>query len=186
MTGMTALPYGEPLTYDDLQRMPEDGHRYELVDGVLLVTPSPGAPHQSCVGELFALLRAARPSGVLVFVAPFDFVAGDLTVLEPDLMVMLRADVGDANTTVPPLLVVEVVSPSSRRTDHSIKRLAYADAGVPVYWIVDPAEPSLTALHLVDGRYVEVAHVTGDAAHDAELPYPVRVVPARLLDDLRE
>jgi Uma2 family endonuclease len=178
----TALPWGAPLTEDDLATMPEDGHRYELLDGVLIVTPSPNINHQICVGSLHVLLHAARGTEHTVLFAPFDVRLASTTVLEPDLLVFRTGESTPARLERAPLLVVEVLSPSTRRIDLGSKRLAYQDAGVPAYWLVDPDAPSLTVLRLGDGTYVEEAVVTGDEVYEADFPFPVTVVPARLLD----
>ena len=186
MFPMTALPWGAPLTHEDLQRIPDDGHRYELVDGTLLVTPAPGTAHQVAVGALFSLLAAARRGGHVVLMAPFDYVVSEHTVLQPDLLIAPREALGERSLMGTPLLVVEVVSPSTRAADLGTKRLAYEAAGVPSYWVVDPAVPSLTVLGMVEGRLATVAEVAGEDAYTAAAPFPVTVVPARLLDDLRE
>ena len=178
-----ALPWGAPLTEDDLAAMPADGHRYELLDGTLLVTPAPSLNHQLCAGSLFVLLREARQPGQVVLLAPFDVRLSRITVLEPDLLVSWRADLTTARMEGPPLLAVEILSPSTRRIDVSAKRLAYEAAGVPAYWLVDPEAPSLTVLELEAGRYVERATVTGDEPFHATVPFLVTVVPARFLDD---
>ncbi len=176
------LPWGAPLTEDDLASMPDDGHRYELLDGVLLVTPAPSVLHQACVTAIVALLHAARTSEHRVFVAPLDVRLSRFTVLEPDVLVAGKSDVTEARLEGPPLLAVEVLSPSTRRIDLGTKRLAYEAAGVPAYWLVDPDGPTLTVLHLEDGRYVEHANVKGDETYDADFPFPVTVVPARLIE----
>lgn len=80
--------------------------------------------------------------------------------------------------------MVEVLSPSTRRIDRTAKRLAYEEAGVPAYWLVDPDVPAVTVLELVDGRYEEVAVVAGEESYTASTPFPVEITPARLLDDL--
>ena len=178
-----ALPWGAVLTEDDLATMPDDGHRYELIDGTLLVTPAPNEAHQTCVVSLLVLLHGARRPDHKVLVAPFDVRLSHLTVLEPDVLVARRTDVTSARHEGPPLLVVEVLSPSTRRIDLGTKRLAYEAAEVPAYWLVDPEVPSLTVLELDAGRYVERATVTGDEAFHASFPFDVTVVPARLLDD---
>ena len=177
------LPWGAVLTEDDLATMPDDGHRYELLDGALLVTPAPNINHQRCVGALFALLRSARQAGHTVFVAPLDVRLSRVTVLEPDVLVARPADLTPARLEGPPLLAVEVLSPSTRRIDLGSKRMAYEAAGVPAYWLVDPEVPGLTVLELDVGRYVERATVAGDEAFHATFPFAVTVVPARLLDD---
>lgn len=177
------LPWGAVLTEDDLASMPDDGHRYELLDGTLLVTPAPSFGHQTCVTSLLVLFHAARQPGQTVLVAPFDVRLSRITVLEPDLLVARRSDITPARLEAPPLLAVEVLSPSTRSIDLGAKRLAYEAAGVPAYWLVDPDGPSLTVLELDAGRYVERATVTGDEPFPATFPFAVTVVPARLLDD---
>lgn len=176
------LPWGAPLTEDDLAAMPEDGHRYELVDGALIVTPSPNLGHQRCVVSLLVLLHGARHPEHEVLVAPFDVRLSRTTVLVPDVLVARRTDLTPARLETAPLLVVEVRSPSTRLYDLGTKRLVYEAAGVPAYWLLDPDAPSLTVLHLDEGRYVEHAVVTGDEPYHAIFPFLVTVVPAHLVD----
>lgn len=176
------LPWGVPLTHDDLQNIPDDGHRYELLEGTLLVTPAPTPEHQSCVLSLGMLLASAVPPDLKVFIAPLDWVVGPRTSFEPDVLVARRVDVGPRNLPRPPALVVEVLSPNTRRIDLVLKRDAYAAAGVPSYWIVDPDGPTVTFLRLEGGAYVEDGSVAGDDAFAVSSPFPLTVVPARLLD----
>ena len=179
---MTALHWGSPLTVADLESMPEDGHRYELIDGTLLVTPAPHTPHQSCVAQLVIILGTAAGSDVKVLPAPYDWVAGPSTLFQPDVLVARRADLGPKRLERPPLLVIEVLSPSTRRIDLATKRMAYADAGVASYWLVDPDVPSLTVLELEAGGYAERAIVTGDEAWESRTPIRAIITPSRLVD----
>jgi Uma2 family endonuclease len=179
----SALPRSRPLTYDDLEQMPDDGHRYELIDGSLVVTPAPSHLHQRVVGNLYLILRAGCPSDCEVFFAPFDVVLSQSTVLEPDLVVGRRRDFTARSLPAPPVLAVEVHSPSTQRIDLGTKRLALEAAGVPHYWLVDPHVPSLTVLELEGGTYREVASVSGDEAWETTRPFAARVVPARLAAD---
>jgi Uma2 family endonuclease len=179
---MTALRWGSPLTIADLDAMPEDGHRYELVDGTLLVTPAPNTRHQCCVARLVAALVAAADPDLMVLPAPYDWVAGPATLFQPDLLVARRADLGPKRLERPPLLVIEVLSPSTRRIDLATKRMAYADFGVAGYWLVDPDVPSLTVLSLEAGQYVQASSVVGDEAWQSPAPIQATVVPARLVD----
>jgi Uma2 family endonuclease len=190
MTVMPTIPIppSRPLTYTDLEAMfdggkPDDGHRYELIDGVLIVSPSPRPLHQEVVGDLYVLLREACPDDLRVLFGPLDVVLADDSILEPDVLVARRADFSDTNLPVPPLLAVEVVSPSTRRFDYMLKRSRYEAAGTPSYWVVDPDGPALTAWELRDGHYTEVACVRGDEKFSATAPYPVEVMPSRLVAD---
>ncbi len=176
-----ALPWGEPLTVADLEAIPDDGHRYELVDGTMLVTPAPARVHQRCVARLVALLLTAAGAEHEVLPAPFDWIVDDVTKFQPDVLVARRDEVDDQRLQATPLLVVEVLSPSTRLTDLTLKRGAYERAGVPAYWIVDTEAPSLTVLRLREGRYVDVAAAAGADEYAADFPFEVTVVPAALV-----
>lgn len=167
-----------PLTWDDLQTIPDDHFRYELLDGALLVSPAPGGPHQIAVTGLFRLLDRAAPRELYVGVAPYDFTWRETTSLEPDVFVVRLVDLDEKRSTLPPLLAVEVVSPSSRRLDRGSKRLAYEEFGVQSYWVVDPATRSILVLELQDGGYVERAVVTGDDQLTVEQPFAVTLTCA--------
>ncbi len=180
------LPHGElhgELTIEDLADVPDDGHRYELIDGALIVTPAPGTNHQICVVRMVHLLHGHLPPELTVLVAPYDYVISRTTKLQPDLLVARTEDLGPSNLQVAPLLVVEVLSPSTRYLDLGAKRLAYADAGVPNYWIVDP-DPEGPALSVLtrgpDGTYATVAGASGDEAWTDPV-LGVTVVPSRLV-----
>lgn len=174
----------EPGTFTlaDLDALPDDGMRYELVDGVLLVTPAPLPLHQFAVVELSYLLRHRCPADLRVFVAPLDYRPTPRRSLQPDVLVCRRADVGPKAIEKPLLLAVEILSPATQSKDLVYKRRLYEEAGVASYWTFDPAKEQLTVLELVGGRYEQRAVVTGKEAFDAERPYPVRIVPADLVD----
>jgi Uma2 family endonuclease len=171
------------FTWEDLQTLPDDGNRYELMDGVLTVVPAPDGRHQSCVLLLARLFLDARPRDLVVRIAPFDYTPEPGTSLEPAVLVARRSEMEEARLQATPVLVVEVGSPRTRRHDRGDKLLAYQEYGVPHYWLVDPSVPSLSALRLDGDHYVEVAMVTGEDAFHAAEPFPVTVVPARLLDE---
>jgi Uma2 family endonuclease len=179
---MTALQWGSPLTVADLESMPEDGHRYELIDGALLVTPAPDTRHQRCVARLLVALGTAAGRDLEILPAPYDWVAGPSTRFQPDILVARRADLGPKRLERPPLLVIEVLSPSTRRIDLATKRMAYADTGVAAYWLVDPDVPSLTVLELEAGEYRELTTVTGDEAWESQTPIRAVITPSRLVD----
>lgn len=144
--GMAAPTYH---TADMVRALPDDGRRYEVVHGELLVTPAPRAWHQEIVGRLFLELRrhlAGRPVGHALM-SPADISWSEDTLVQPDVFVV---DLAEARTldwtrmrTL--LLAVEVLSPSSARADRFTKRRLYQERAIPAYWVVDP-----------DARLVEV------------------------------
>jgi Uma2 family endonuclease len=176
MVSVQTIHPGE-FTFEDLDALPDDGLQYELVDGMLLVTPAPFPLHQRAVMEIAYLLRHVCPPELEVFVAPLDFRPTSRRSLQPDVLVVRREDVGPKNIQRPPLLAVEVLSDSTRSKDRLLKRSLYADAGIPAYWIFDTEVPELTVLRLDGDKYVEHAVVSGSSAYEADLPYPVRLVP---------
>ena len=188
MSVMTSvIPHGRPFTVADLEGMPDDGNRYELIDGMLHVSPCPVPVHQLVLGEVFVRLYAACPPNLLAMVAPMDVQPDRANSLQPDVLVTRPGDFGPKNLPAAPLLAVEVLSPSTRLYDLNTKRSAYEKMGVASYWIVDPTAPGvLTVVELdAEGRYQQVAHVEGDEPFVARAPFPVTIVPARLLDGLR-
>jgi len=172
-----------PFTRAERDALPSDGYRHELLDGVLLMTPSPVTRHQDLVLALALTLRNSAPPSAKVLIAPYDVVLGDRTVLEPDVVVARRVDVTEKNLPGPPLLAVEVLSPSTRLFDLGRKLQLLEEAGCPSCWVVDPAGPELTAWELRGGRYVEIARIGPDEEWTAELPFAVTISPAALLDD---
>lgn len=178
---MTVLPRDHPWTVADLALLPDDGLRYELVDGTLLVSAAPSKLHQRCVGNLHVLLRGACPPGLEVFLAPTDYQPTETRSLQPDLLVVSRDDPGPAAVTTPLALAVEVLSPSSRSVDLLLKRELYRQAGVASYWVVDPLVPSVEVWQLVDGAYGEPLVVSGDGVLELAEPFPVSLRPSSLL-----
>ncbi|MGH9157821.1 MAG: Uma2 family endonuclease [Acidimicrobiales bacterium] len=177
-----ARPWGVPLTVDDVWALPDDGHRYELVDGVLLVTPAPGHAHQRALVRLIVLLAAGAGHAFEVLPAPFDWLVSPSTLFQPDIVVAPKGTIGPKRLERAPTLAVEIGSPSTSSIDRGTKRIKYEQAGVAAYWLVDPLEPVLTVLRLVDRAFVEEARVVGDERYETTFPFPVTVVPAELVD----
>ncbi len=130
-------------TRDEVLALPDDGNRYELIDGELLVSPSPSHVHQRAVGGLFARLRpfvGRHAIGEALF-APADLDLNSQQLSQPDLFVVSRLasdpPYSDWSETGVPLLAVEVLSPASARHDRITKRLRYQRSGIAEYWIVD-------------------------------------------------
>jgi Uma2 family endonuclease len=174
--------YMGPLTYDDVQKFPDDGFRYELVDGELLVSPSPATSHQVVVTNLVGLFLAAVPPDLQVIVGPVDWYVRPTTYFAPDLVVVRREGRKDHRKLLePPVLVVEEASPATRLRDLGLKRRAYEDAGLPWYWVVEPKAPSVSVERLVDGRFMAAGRVEGDGRLSLGEPFAVEVSPAVLV-----
>lgn len=161
---------------DAYEFLPESGtRRYEVIDGELFVSPGASESHQFRAFELAKILDAACPAGMRVSGGSINLDVGDRRHLEPDLAVKRVEDFNHADSV--PLLVVEILSPSNWRHDTHRKREVYRELGIPTYWLVDPLEPTVTVLDLVDGEYVETARVGPDGVAEITRPFPVRIAP---------
>jgi len=182
MTAMTVMPREEyEWTVEDLDRLPDDGLQYELLDGILLVSPAPILRHQLVSANLYLLLHHGCPADLVVLYAPVDWRPDLRTSLQPDLLVARRSDLEVRNLTRPLVLAVEILSPSSVRKDAVLKRSKYQDSGVAHYWIVDPGEPSILALELAGGAYRTVGEASGGQTITLHQPFPVSITPADLI-----
>lgn len=140
------MPATRQWTLEDVDALPEDGNRYELVHGELLVTPAPGTTHEEVAMRLHELLApyvAAHALGHVYRPRAVVQHAGDQ--VEPDLQVRGPLRMGESWTDAPvPILAVEVLSPSNREAHQVLKRAFYREAGVAEYWIVDPVQRCIT------------------------------------------
>ncbi|WP_456696570.1 Uma2 family endonuclease [Aeromicrobium sp. P5_D10] len=177
------LPRGRPLTRADLDRMPDDGHRYELIDGLLIVSPAPSPTHQRAAFKVALALHPTCPLGLEVFLAPLDVSLGDDTVVQPDVLVARSSDLTERDLSAAPVLAIEVLSPSTRGYDLLLKKDRLQRAGCAHYLVVDPEIPAITAWALHDGTYVEVASANGDQEFRVTKPFPVTAIPAALISN---
>jgi Uma2 family endonuclease len=141
------MPVDTRLTYDDFCLLPNDGKRYEIIEGELFVTPAPRMLHQRIVTRLTRHLSEFVDLHQLgeVFVSPFDVVFSEFDVVEPDLLYISKARAAvltPNNVQGAPDLVVEVLSETTARIDRSIKLKLYGRYGVNEYWVIDPKEPA--------------------------------------------
>ena len=175
---------GHPFTVAELDRMPDDGRRYELLDGVLVVSPRPTTIHQVVGGTAVRCPQRRLPRRPLRGAPPAVWL-GPQTEFDPDLVVVRMDQIGGAKFTEPPLLVVEIRSPSTAIIDLNRKKAAYERFGVPSYWIVNPGppQPELTVFELRDGRYALAA--TASKPFTADRPFTVSIAPADLTRGLR-
>ncbi len=147
-----------PLTYADYLELPDDGKRYEILDGELFVTASPLLQHQQVSGNLYVILRRALADTHQgrVFFAPVDVLLDEHNVLVPDLLFVSTESLDrleEGRVAGAPDLVVEIASPSTGGIDRTRKAKLYARFGVPHYWIADPATCRLEMFRLDQGEY---------------------------------
>ena len=144
-------------TYEEYYRL-DDDQRHEIIDGNLLMAPSPDLWHQDSSRKLFRLIDrfVTRNRSGEVFYAPFDVVFDSENTVQPDLIFIATANVGILKPRAifgTPDLLIELISPTSVRRDRYDKKDLYARFGVKEYWIGDPANQSLEILVLKNGRY---------------------------------
>lgn len=157
------------LTYEDYCSLPDDGLRYEILDGELEMSPSPLIDHQRISINLAVLLREHVQAEGLgeVLTAPVDVMLADTTIVVPDLVFVSRDRAGLVTRRAvegPPELLVEILSPGSARRDRHTKAALYARLGVPFYWILDPDARTLDEYRRSEaGTYALVATHTGPA-----------------------
>jgi Uma2 family endonuclease len=145
-------------TYEDLFELPDDGTRYEIIEGVLYPMPAPTAAHALAIMNLvqFIFGPVVWALGGKVLVAPLDVFLRGANPVQPDLLVLLpdqRELLSERGVEGTPALIVEVLSRGNSRHDLVTKRALYERAGVPEYWIVSPEAMSVEVLTLQDGRY---------------------------------
>jgi Uma2 family endonuclease len=193
VTALPVFPQGRLLTIADYAALPEDDqYRWELQEGRLVMSPSPIPDHMIASGELREQLKAQLPDDVCVIqevdldlqLAPSDQPGWSR---RPDLMVVDRAELdrvhaeGGILRAAGVRLVIEILSPGSRRTDYVIKLAEYADAGIPHYWIVDLEAPiSIASFHL-GGDLGYIAEPEAAGTFRTEAPFTLSVE----LDSLR-
>ncbi|MGH3913760.1 MAG: Uma2 family endonuclease, partial [Pseudonocardiaceae bacterium] len=167
MAEQIGLAEGRPFTVHDLEAMPDDGRRYELIDGMLLVTPAPGWSHQEMLASLFRVLHVACPPELRVLPAPFAVRTALTTEVQPDVLVARYVDLTEATLPVAPLLAAEVLSRSTQLNDRNTKKAHYERLGVPSYWLLDPVQPGGLEVYELDehGRYQLTAKVSGEEVY---------------------
>jgi len=170
-----ALPVGQPgwpqqgqWAYADYLRLPDDGKRYEIIEGVLYVANAPSVEHQFVVmkisGQVDSFVSQHRLGMVLT--APIEVhLSGTTRPVQPDILFIRTENQPSPGTQFfdgVPDLTVEVISPSSIRLDRTVKFDAYERAGVAEYWIVDPKARLVEVYTLARGEYALLGQYTGD------------------------
>ena len=167
-----------PWTYEDYLAFPEDGKRYEIVEGDCYMSPAPRPKHQDISFRLTAFLyrHLQKTRQGRAFAAPTDVILSDTNIVQPDLLVVLAACasiITEKNIQGAPDIVIEIISETSRKTDEITKKKLYERYGVLEYWIVDPELELVKIYRLSDGRYgraEERAEERGETLTTALLP----------------
>ncbi len=146
------------FTAEDLEQLPDDGKRYELFDGELIVSPAPIPKHQLTSSRCHRLLLRAEDAGWgVVMAAPIEVHFNQHRVTQPDLLFISRERLSIIGAKVilgAPDLVVEILSPGSRKADLGWKLTLYAQSGVPFYWVLDPVARTVRVYRLEQGDNV--------------------------------
>jgi Uma2 family endonuclease len=153
------------LTYHDYLLLPEDGKRYEILEGDLYMTPAPTPRHQLIVTRLNHVLMTYLDTHAIgtLLTAPTDVLLSDTDIVQPDLLFVREggaAAITDKNIQGPPDLVVEILSPATAARDRELKRKRYEHFRVGEYWLIDPDANTLEILVLSGDRYTRHALVT--------------------------
>jgi len=190
MSEALLLPPHDAWTLADLIRVPDDGCRYEIFDGSLLVSPPPSVRHQAVAQVLSRLLEAAAGAQVRVLQAAGIATSGQDEALKyviPDVLVVSADAVRDDAQALDPrdvLAVIEIVSPSTVTRDQVLKRAVYAGLGIGSYWLVDTTgQGSITVLELDAAArlYREVQVAVGPDMVRVARPFAFEVSPSALL-----
>ncbi|MFG1701593.1 Uma2 family endonuclease [Nonomuraea sp. M3C6] len=177
--------FGEPFTVDDLLEIPDDGYRYELFNGSLVVSPAPTPLHQNAIFRLQMILHQSVPQHLMEF-STVNVRATDKDFYIPDLVVVSKASAKSVKLMFSPshvLLAVEVVSPSTKARDRGLKTEAYAAAGIATYWRVELDEGPTLYVYELDGDAYKAptAHKAGTTV-SLSVPFSVSFDPAELVD----
>ena len=150
---MTEIRELQPTSMEEFLAMPkQEGWNYELIDGMVMMSPRPAAMHQFISGNLYSELRHKLKSSKCLPIPEIDLVLKDNNLI-PDLMVICNEDIRDMKRyEKPPLIAIEIISPSSSSRDHITKRHKYEQLGIQEYWIVSPEEKCITVFDFVNKK----------------------------------
>jgi Uma2 family endonuclease len=161
----TPLSSAAKFTHRDLLEFPDDGRRHELIGGVHVVTPAPVTRQQRILGNVYFLMlvHVEHHRGGRAFVSPVDVVLSTSDVVKPDLVFVsdTRQDILTPTWVQgSPDLIVEILSPLTRRRDEHLKRELYERFDVLEYWVVDPETESVCLYRRENGRLERIGELT--------------------------
>jgi len=175
-------------TYEDYLNLPDDGHRYEIIEGILYVSNAPNIDHQFTVVELVYQMKHFVTSNQLGYVltAPFEVhLAENTRPVQPDVL-FIKAEKWPARGAKyfdgAPDLIVEVLSPSTRSTDQSVKFRAYEKAQVPEYWIADPKARMVQVYTLLNQKYALLGDFIGDEVIESKVLVGLKITTDSLFN----
>jgi Uma2 family endonuclease len=179
------LSLDRPLTVDDLEQLwqLDSRYRFELDEGALVVSAAPSRFHQLAATRLATVLTNACPLGFAVVNAP-DVEISPTHVRIPDTVVVPSKWFNPKYADTPPVLAVEIASPSTRAYDRSRKKQVYAEFGIENYWIITPDQknPDITVFTLTGKQYTQADYAAGDKTFTASRPFLVSFTPAQLVN----
>ncbi len=174
----------QPMTYDEYCLLPDDGKRYQVIEGELFVSPAPRTTHQDIIIQLATLLHTYVKAHGLgkVYVAPTDVLLGPTTVVQPDILFIRHENLGiitELNIQGPPDLCIEVLSPGTESVDRERKMAVYARYGVSEYWIINPLRQIVSVYGRNGDRFVLKREVIEDdtVASDVVTGFQADVTP---------
>ncbi len=174
-------------TYEAYAALTDDGKCYEIMQGVLVMSPAPDLPHQDVVGEIFAYLRERvklKRLG-LVFPSPVDVVLSPHNVFQPDVVVLLKEHLAQAtgkHIVGAPDLVVEIISPASKLYDRVNKHMIYEQACIPEYWLVNVKKRTVELFSLQNSKYHSLGVFKGEQTLPSRIVPQLTVTVARFFD----
>src|SRR5579864_3637340 len=171
-------------TYETYAALPDDDCRYEVVQGVLIMSPAPTPEHQSVLGEIYSYLRERiqLTGRGLVYMGPLDVELSEHNVFQPDVLVVLKEHTDrfqEKHFVGAPDLAVEIISPSSATYDRLTKLGVYEQAGIPEYWLVNPKRRTIEVFVLEEWQYRSLGVFKGEEALSSRLIPSGRVAVER-------
>ncbi len=173
-TARTYLSQRKNYSYQDYLDMPDDGQRYEIYNGELVMVPAPSIKHQEISGNIEHEIRSfvrENKSGKVLY-APVDMVLDERVVLQPDIVFIAKDNldiITEEHIGPAPDLIIEILSPSTGYYDLVEKKELYEQYGVKEYWIVDPKKKRVETFNLREGKYVRTQRLEGDASLTSEV-----------------
>ncbi len=161
----------QTYTYEDYLKL-DDNNRYELINGELIMAPSPISNHQKIVGDIFFKLKQLEQTNKgQVYISPLDVVFSDTEVYQPDVLFILNenSDIIRERIFGVPDLVIEVTSPSTEQIDRQVKYSAYEHHGVKEYWIVDEKNGTVEVFALQNNEFARIVYAKGDETASSKL-----------------